>query len=340
MNLVSIIVPAYNSRETVGRCIDSLLGQTYENIEILIVDDGSTDDTPDICREYEGKSKKVNYFYAEHSGVSGVRNLGLEKVTGDYVMFVDADDYVKEYYVEKMVNSMQADNDCDMCVCSYLRVIYNRFYPIKSLSKAGLVSRDQYLIKTLRDPGHHYFGVLWNKIFKSRIIKEHGIRFRSEITLGEDFVFSLEYLKYAKSVNVIDDKLYYYCYQEKSTLSRIHEKSLSDCESEMANRNQIYDKYTEVMKYAGLFDKKKKRINHYWIVFYLRQKYDLKMLYKWSHEDKNTLLRDMLGNENIKEALRTYKRPEIAAEYTIYCMTQTGKNILKQIVKFIRNGKR
>ena len=340
MKKTTVIVAAYNSGQTIVRCIDSILNQTYKNLEILIVDDESTDDTHDICAQHYARRGNIRFISVPHAGVSTVRNKGLDYASGDYVMFVDADDYVKPDYVEKMVTSLETEDGCDMCICSYERVIYNSYYPIKSLQKPGIISRDRYLLDTLSDPGHHYFGVIWNKIFRNGIIQKNNIRFHQDITLGEDFVFSLEYLKYARKVNVLEDRLYLYCYHSWNTLSRIQEKRLWDCENEMNNRDRIFDKYLDVMNYAGLYETKRKRIYHYWIVFYLRQTYDLKMDYRWTQEKKSLWKKEMLRNENIKKALKIYKRPEVAAEYLAYCITQTGKNSIKRIIKLIKTGKR
>lgn len=335
MNQVSVIVPAYNSGRTIERCIKSLIGQTYAAKEIIIVDDGSTDNTPNICQKYE-QNGQLKYYKAVHGGVSKVRNLGLSKATGEYVMFVDADDYVKDTFLEKMVDALESA-DADMCICKYLRVVYNDQYPIKSLQKSGIIDRNKYLTDTLKDPGHHYFGVIWNKIFKTKIIREYDIKFRSDITLGEDFVFSLEYLLYAGKIIVIDDKLIYYCYQDSNTLSRIREKKIADCENEMTNRNLIYETYVKVMEKAGLYNRYEKLINRYWIVFYLRQKYDLVAKYKWSKEDKKLWMREILDNGNVKAALRIYKKPEITAQYMYYIVTQTTKNMLKAVIKKIKS---
>lgn len=335
VNLVTVIVPAYNSSRTIERCIRSLLKQTYSHKEIIIVDDGSTDNTPFICHKYM-ESFDIKYYSAPHGGVSAIRNLGLEKANGEYVMFVDADDYVKKNFIEKMVSALETAK-CDMCICSYLRVVYNDCYPIKEFQKGGIVSRNKYLIDTLKDPGHHYFGVIWNKIFKTDIIRNNNIRFSKDITLGEDFVFSLEYLRYAKKVNVIEDKLIYYCYQDVNTLSRIKEKKISDCEKEMDNRNLIYKTYVDVMKNTGLFSKYQKQINRYWIFFYLRQKYDLIFKYKWSKEEKTLWLKEISDNKNVIEALKKYKKSEITTQYACYIVTQTTKNIIKEVIKIIKN---
>ena len=336
MKKVSIIVPVYNSCEIISRCIESILQQTYYNLEILIIDDGSTDGSVDICREYELKHKRITFIPSSHAGVSLVRNIGLDKVTGDYVMFVDGDDYVKKTYVEKMVAGIEKESDCDMCICSYERVIYGGLYPIKPLQKAGIYSKVRYLKNTLKDPGHHYFGVLWNKIFKTEFIRKENIRFNKDISLGEDFVFSLEYLRNAKKVNVINDKLYLYCYQEKSTLSRIHKKTVSDCLNEMENRNRIFDSYVRCFKNVGAYDGLEKRIYHYWVVFYIRQSYSLGHEYKWPLKEKENWMNLILINPNIDKALKIYTTKEIRAESLCYLCKQTIKDFMKNTVKAVK----
>ena len=336
MKLVSIIIPAYNCEQDVRRCIDSLLKQTYKNIDITIYDDGSTDSTASICRKLSEDHSEVTFESVEHRGVADVRNYGLKRAKGDYIMFVDSDDYVKESYVEHMVSAIEEDPECDLAICSYDRIIYGGEYPIISLIKPGIMSRDQYLIGTLEDPGHHYFGVLWNKIFKRNIIIENGLEFQRDISLGEDFVFSLNYLKYAKKVNVINDILYYYCYQTRDTLSRIKDKSISDCRSELSNRNKIFINYVSVMKSSGLYNRYKKRIYDYWIVFLTRQKYSLITEYRWSPEDKKAWEREIVENSFIKKAISFYGQKEIAVKFFKYSITQTVKNIAKKTVLFFR----
>lgn len=335
MKLVSIIVPAYNSINVIDRCITSLLKQSYEDIEIIIVDDESTDETGSLCVDYERNYNNVKYYPIMHGGVSAVRNVGLEHATGDYVMFADADDYVSPEFVYKMVSAIEANDECDMAVCSYERVVYGGLYPIRSLQNPGIRSRDEYLMDTLRDPGHHYFGVLWNKIFKNSIIKSKGLRFKTDITLGEDFVFSLNYLKSASKVNVINDRLYYYCYQQQDTLSRVHAKNIADCEAEMNNRNKIFVNYLDSMESAGLYEKTKKRIYHYWIVFFIRQLYSLKHEYEWSEADKINWKKEMRVNANITKTLKIYKRHEVQTDYAIFACKQAVKYLIKKACRKI-----
>ncbi len=335
MKKVSVIIPVYNDEGLIRRCIESLLRQSYKDTELIIVDDGSDDSTEIICRKFADKNNSVIYHRMKHKGVSSVRNYGLSVCSGDYVMFVDSDDYAANDLIEKMVNGLEEYGDCDMCMCSYMRVIYNNFYPIAKLQSSGMVNRDTYLLNTLKDPGHHYFGVLWNKIFRRKIIMENSIRFHEDITLGEDFVFSLEYLQFVNKINVLDDRLYYYCYHQRDSLSRIDNKKYSDCRTEMFNRNKIFERYVKSFRCIGLFEKEKKRIYHYWVVFYIRQKYGMRMEYRWDEDTAQKWRREILQNPYIKEAILLHGRGAVTVEYTRYFMLQTMRNIMKHYIKIL-----
>ena len=338
MPVVSIVIPTYNCSHTIKRCLDSLLNQTYDDFEIIIADDGSTDSTLDICKSIAAEHGNISIYELSHRGVSDTRNFALKRSRSEYVMFVDGDDYVRETYVEHMLKGMETDPDCDMCICGYTRVVYGDIYPLKSLQKSGVITRDQYLSATMSDPGHHYFGVLWNKIFRRCIIENNNIWFDEHISLGEDFVFSLNYLKYIKKVNVLSERLYYYCYQTRDSLSRIESQSLASCRAEMANRNLIFDTYVYVMKETGLYSSAEKKIYHYWITFYIRQKYSLSVEYKWDEKDKEEWDSEIKKNESIEQALLIHGKIRVALEMADYFVTQSFKNLVKDLIKFFRGG--
>ncbi len=332
---VSVIIPAYNSEATIERCVKSVLDQDYQDLEILIVDDGSEDGTASICRKLMALSGKIRLINAEHAGVSHARNKGLDNLSGDYVMFADADDRLEKNCISRMVDAIETAS-ADMAICSYTRIIYGKDFPVEKLQKNGIISIKRYIENTLKDPGHHYFGVLWNKIFKREIIEKNKVRFREDISLGEDFVFSLDYLKAAGKVNVIGDRLYKYCYQERSTLSRVHNKTIDDCRIEMANRIKIFDNYLKTLKTVDLYNKRKKRAFHYWIVFYIRQLYGIRNEYKWNDEEKESWKKELFSNDYIRKAVSLFSDFEIAAEYCSFAFSQDIKNFLKMIFRSFR----
>ena len=192
--LISVIIPAYNSDKTIARCVNSILGQTYKNFELIIVDDGSNDYTESICRELTKKDVRVFYYKKINGGVSSARNYGIKMAKGKYVCFVDSDDYVKDSYLSILARNSSEDvmPICGIKNITKLRsycyrfknelIDCNYFSSIKLLSKTNLINSPT------------------NKLYK----KENIIApFDESINIGEDFLFNLLYLrriKYIKSV--------------------------------------------------------------------------------------------------------------------------------------------
>ena len=188
--LISIIVPVYNSEQTLQQCIESILWQTYKNIELLLIDDGSTDRSSEICDEYARKDSRVRVFHKENGGVSSARNVGLENARGSWITFCDSDDRVSN---EWLANMLQSDAECDLVVQGFstpmeyepLNSEINHFCVYSGPIKDGLILLLQ----------RHILGYLWVKLFKSSIIRNHHIKFDKNIFLQEDELFILSYAK-------------------------------------------------------------------------------------------------------------------------------------------------
>ncbi|SKB63796.1 Glycosyl transferase family 2 [Lachnospiraceae bacterium] len=332
---VSVVVPAWQSEKTIGRCLTSLREQTFSDIEIIVIDDGSTDSTGDVVIQAAEMDSRIKYHYQENQGVSVARNLGIDRASGKYLMFLDSDDHVRRDYVERLVMTMSGDDRCDLAICSYDRRIHGCCVPVERLIRGGKRSGKEYLEETLIDPGHHYFGVVWNKIFRMGIIKSHNIRFREGITLGEDFVFSLDYLAFVKSVYVITDRLVVYCYQQQSSLSRVIEKKPEDCRDEMENRNKIFKFYHKTLEHAGIAQKNRKKIYQYWIMFEIHQMYGLNHEYHWNEDVKRSWKNEIMANLFIKEAHSYFSDKEVMSYYRKYALGQIVRRSIKKAMIII-----
>ena len=207
--LVSIIIPAYNVEDYIEECVRSVLRQTYKDYEIIIIDDGSTDKTFEICENL--KCSKIKIYQQKNEGVSCARNKGMEYANGDYYVFVDADDVVSTKYVETLVRSVR---NVDMAIIGYTCCINE----IDKETDASIRTFSANVILDKLLCGTDYDGYLWNKIFKSSIIQQNNIQFEQNITIWEDMYFVLEYLKFSKKVNVMGSKLYFYRDREGSTV--------------------------------------------------------------------------------------------------------------------------
>lgn len=329
--LVSIIVPLHNCEKTVSRCVEAILSQRYRNLEILLIDDGSTDQTLAYIQNYAGSDNRVRWWTVKNQGVSDTRNFGLKRVHGKYLMFVDGDDYPGRNFVSRMVNLMEGNSHCDMGICSYYRVIDHYNLAVRPLIRKGRMERNSYLVSTLRDPGHHYFGVVWNKIFRTDIVLDNNIRFDPDITLGEDFVFTLQYLLYVSDICVTYEKLYYYVYSERSTLSRIHNKKESDCRAEMMNREKIFRQYVTDFRKTGLETIFRRKMYDYWIMFEIRQTYSVAHEYNWDDAVKKHWIDQMSSEQNIRRAHTYYSQNEIDRKTTVYAVSYKTKQVVKAL---------
>ena len=178
---ISVIVPIYNVEEYLGRCIESIINQTYQNIEIILVDDGSTDNSLSICKEYAIKDRRINIIHKENAGVSSARNIGLKKSKGEFVTFVDSDDYVKLTCFEKMIRGIK-NNDVDMVVVGWEDEGGNPGW-ISDTSYKKIYGQDE--ISSL-----DFFLTVWGHLFKKINLKDQY--FDEKIFYGEDTLFTFQ----------------------------------------------------------------------------------------------------------------------------------------------------
>ncbi len=202
----STIIPAYNSEKTIKRCVDSLLNQKYENCEVIVVNDGSKDKTLEILNSYNDSRLKV--IDIENHGVSYARNQALEIAAGEFVTFVDSDDWAVENYYE-ILDYLTHKYTADLYVCCAYKKVGNNPPQIWDMSYTSGEYFDLEPIYNL--VGRRYcYPALWNKIFKNSIIKENSIRFNTDIIFSEDVFFNLEYVKYISSVYMTKLAIYHY----------------------------------------------------------------------------------------------------------------------------------
>lgn len=217
--LVSIIVPVYNAEKNIGRCIESVISQTYKDFELILLNDGSKDSSGQICDEYAGKDARIRVVHKENSGVSDTRNRGIAMAKGKYLQFIDSDDWITPDATGNFVR-MAEEYGCDMVIADFYRVIGERVSQKGAIEKEGLIDRDTYATHMMQKPADFYYGVLWNKFFKRSIIEEYGMKMDSSISWCEDFIFNLEYIRNIQSVYVMKVPVYYYVKTKGSLVSQ------------------------------------------------------------------------------------------------------------------------
>jgi len=196
--MISVIVPVYKSASTLESCVKSLLEQTENDLEIILVDDGSPDECPKLCDALAETDARIRVIHKANGGVSSARNAGLETATGEYVLFVDSDDSVEPEMAEKLLRGIDR---ADIAICGYHHHFLGR-----DVEKIPKVNGESGAENFLQLYGKGFLNMPWNKLFK----RELTGRFDESISLGEDLLFNLDYLRRAEGVTVVSEPLYHY----------------------------------------------------------------------------------------------------------------------------------
>ena len=191
--LISVIVPVYNVEKFLNQCVDSILAQTYKNFELILVDDGSKDKSGDICDDYAEKDPRIRVFHKENGGVSSARNCGLDNARGEYVCFVDSDDWVHNTYIEDMVKPEMYD----LVIQGFKDGNITKKYSIEYITNQ-IEILDAFIYHLLKQDGPSH--IIYSKLYKSSIIEINKLRFDENIWLGEDLLFNLQFISYSKNV--------------------------------------------------------------------------------------------------------------------------------------------
>ncbi len=241
MPKVSIIVPVYNVEKYIDRCISSLLKQTLEDLELIIVNDGSTDSSKKIIEKYLKKyPSKIKYFEKENGGLSSARNFGLKYATGEYVGFLDSDDYVEKDMYKVMYDKAKNENS-DLIECDFLWEYYidEKIINVKKDKRKKYKNKKE-LIKKPRV-------IVWNKLIKKNIIINNNIKF-PEGLIYEDIEFFYKLLPYIKKISYVEYFFVHYVQRENS-ISNLYTKNVGDIFQILNNIIKYYKKINKYEKY-------------------------------------------------------------------------------------------
>ena len=206
---VSIIVPVYNAERTIGRCIESILNQEFQDFELLLVNDGSTDGSGPLCDGYAAKDPRVRVIHKPNTGVSDTRNTALNEARGTYLQFLDSDDWITSDATSVLVRAAESTR-CDLVISDFYRVVGERVSQKGDIDDDSLMTREEYAAHMMENPADFYYGVLWNKLYRRSIVEQHHLRMDPQISWCEDFMFNLEYIRYAETFRAIQVPIYYY----------------------------------------------------------------------------------------------------------------------------------
>lgn len=218
MPLISVIIPIYNTENYLLKCLDSVLSQTLKDIEVLLINDGSTDGSQKICEEYACKDQRIQVLHTPNQGVSHARNLGLEMAKGEYISFIDSDDWIEKDMIATLYRLIQT-NHTDLSTCGYTiedekgKVIY-------SINKKNTCILDKWeaMSSLFKDKHYRYKGNLWDKLYKKEIIDRDKLRFNEQIYYNEDRLFIFQYLRLCQSITYTCSSFYHYIIRNSSVM--------------------------------------------------------------------------------------------------------------------------
>ncbi|MEE1101372.1 MAG: glycosyltransferase [Agathobacter sp.] len=211
-DLITVMIPAYNAQKYIGRCIESLIEQTYKDIEILIVNDGSKDSTKSICEEYSKKDERVRLVNQENGGEGAARNTGLIEARGKYLTFVDADDYVKDDFIERLYTNL-VKNDARLAICGFTELREDTVLNETS-GEISIMNQETGMEMLLREDS--FKGYVWNKIFDLDIIRQNKLSFDVSLAVWTDVLFVFQYMRHIDKIVFDPTPEYYYIYLETS----------------------------------------------------------------------------------------------------------------------------
>ena len=278
MPLVSIIVPVYNAQSHLSRCLESICGQEYKNLELIVINDGSKDKSLPVCEEFRKKDSRILLVDKANSGVSDTRNLGLKLAGGKYVQFVDSDDYIAPDYTARLVEAAEKTG-ADLVISPYTMVIpAGASKPEQVLEKIqddlgvmhvarppenreygflpeGVYDKDTFARRLMDKPASYFYSVLWNKLYRRDLIQMAHIRFE-HVVYAEDQLFNTRYLQVAQRFAAIDEAAYCYIQNPQSVCHT--QVSTADM---LRHRSRMYHTYKEMCIQLGVYDKFRLRLH-------------------------------------------------------------------------------
>ena len=205
--LVSIVIPAFNAEKSIYTCLESVCHQLYKNIEIIVINDGSEDNTLEIIQNYAKLDSRIIIIDQQNLGVSSARNAGINKSRGEYIGFVDSDDTISEEFVSKLIEKIMKSHS-DMAICQFESEQIESNVRIDQPDQ--IYTKDEFLNQFYEMLTNLLVNRIWGKLYNSSIIKENNIRMIPELDMGEDLCFNLAFIEHLNNIIVTNDVLYYY----------------------------------------------------------------------------------------------------------------------------------
>ncbi|MBR6185089.1 MAG: glycosyltransferase [Clostridia bacterium] len=257
MGLVSVIMPVYNAEKTVEKSVQSVLSQSYANLELILVDDGSQDNSLQICRDFEKRDGRVRVIAQQNAGPANARNAALALVRGEFLMFADSDDLLVPDACQMLVDVI---GECDLAIAHYFFDFSNIRSDRGLLSGTRELTEGEFLTALVKRPGAFYYSALWNKLYRTDLVRSMGLQFDPFLTWGEDFAFNMQY--YASTqhgVSLLETPVYHYVKNPGSTSIRTLIHVVHSCRIKW----RLYQHFKALYMKKGLYQRYRGAIHRY-----------------------------------------------------------------------------
>lgn len=260
--LVSVIVPVHNAQNTLEACIGSILTQSWKNLEVLAVDDGSTDRSLAVLQKMAEDDPRLRVLSQPNGGVASARNLAIGLAKGEYLQFADSDDALLAEATERMARAM-AQPECDMVIAPYVEVVGKIRTPRGFIREDGLLTQRGFLDALTAYPNSFFYAVLWNKLYRRDIIREHGILCDSALRWGEDFAFNTLYYRYLRGVATLAEPVYAYARNPRGLALSSVSYCLKHPVRSIRLKLRLQAYYDQLFRDTGLYDAYRRVLRRY-----------------------------------------------------------------------------
>lgn len=318
MEKVSVIIPVYNVEKYLSKCLDSVLSQTYPHIEVILINDGSKDNSLNICQAYAEKDERIRVIDKENEGVSIARNTGIEAATGEFIAFIDPDDWVEPEAYESMIAQLKKW-DADICLCNFYRDTKRRSQPKRFDFEEEILVDDEIIELLVNDmigmgdllPKYSYImGSVWRGVYKRSFLETYNLRFTPKVTIMEDLVFMVQTLLKCHRVAIDHGVRYHYVQHASSTIHSYNEKMWEDL-------LVVYRLLEESIREADLEEKMRNRLDYRYIGMIFAAIKNETFIKKDS-DFKDTVVRmmDIFTDHNLKTVLERVKPIQVEEKKT------------------------
>ncbi len=261
MPFISLIIPIYNAEKYLRRCLNSAAEQTLQDMEIILVNDGSTDGSLAICQEFVSRDPRFRLIDKANTGAADSRNQAIAAAQGEYLQFLDSDDWLTSDASEVFASAAKRF-DSDLVIADFYRVERDVYTEKQHIRQRGLMTRCEYAAYMMEDPADYYYGVLWNKLYRRSIICSNQLTMDTRLSWSEDFLFNLRFIRYAERFCAVQSPVYYYVKRKGSLVSTEWKKP-----DAALLRLQLLKHYRELYQSMGLYEENELKINSFVLSF-------------------------------------------------------------------------